>query len=55
VYYVADSFKSAGDILVKYGEFLPKPFKCYFNRKTSTVEVDRKVKLVAVDDKTLVF
>jgi len=55
IYYVAEDFKSAGDILVKYGEFLPKPFRAYFNRRTNTVEVDRKVKLVEIDEKPVDF
>mmetsp|Transcript_13711 Transcript_13711/g.11671 ORF Transcript_13711/g.11671 Transcript_13711/m.11671 type:complete len:133 (+) Transcript_13711:935-1333(+) len=32
MYYVADDFKSAGDILVRYGEYLPRPFKTYYDR-----------------------
>jgi phenylalanine-4-hydroxylase len=54
-YYVAKSLKEAGDTLIKYGEYLPKPFKTYFNRITNQVEVDRKVKVVSVDEKPLEF
>lgn len=55
VYYVAESFKDAGDILIRYGEYLPKPFKAYFNYNTNSVEVDRKVKLINVDEKPVDF
>ena len=41
MYYVAESFKSAGEMLIRYGEFLPKPFKAYYNHATNKVEVDR--------------
>jgi phenylalanine-4-hydroxylase len=54
-YYVANSFKEAGDTLIKFGEYLPRPFKAYYNRITNNVEVDRKIKLVAVDEKPLEF
>jgi len=49
-YYVAESFKDAGDMLIRYGELLPKPFKAYYNYNTASVEVDRKVKLCDVDE-----
>jgi len=55
MYYVAESFKNAGEMLIRYGELLPKPFKAYFNHQNDTVEVDRKVKLVDVNEEAVDF
>jgi len=55
VYYVADSFESAGDMLIRFGERLPKPFKAYYNNKNNRVEVDKKIKLIKVDEKPVDF
>lgn len=55
MYYVAESFKNAGEMLIRYGEFLPKPFHAYFNYQNERVEVDRKVKLVDVNEQAVDF
>jgi len=55
VYYVANSFEDAGDMLIRFGERLPKPFKAYYNHKSNRVEVDKKIKLVHVDEKPIDF
>ena len=55
MYYVAEDFKSAGDILVRFGEFLPRPFKTYYDRTNESVKVDRKIRLVQVEEDTLDF
>jgi len=55
IYYVANSFKDAGETLIKYGEHLPRPFRTFYDYKKQCVEVDRKIKLVEVADKSLGF
>lgn len=55
VYYVAESFKDAGEMLIRYGQSLSRPFKAYFDHTTNAVEVDKKIKLVKTEEKPVDF
>jgi phenylalanine-4-hydroxylase len=42
-YYVAQSFKGALEVLLKFGESLQRPFSAWYNTSTEKIEVDKKI------------
>ena len=45
-YFLAESFNDAKCKLSEYCEKIPRPFNCYFNENTNSIEVDRKIKAI---------
>ena len=46
LYFVAESFSKAKKQIQEYCEGISKPFNVSYNKKTNSIEVDRKIKTV---------
>jgi phenylalanine-4-hydroxylase len=54
-YFVAESFADAKKKFTEYYEQIPRPFNCYYNEKRESIEVDRRIKGVFIEENGLNF
>jgi len=53
MYYVADSFKHAVEVLIQFGEGLNRPFQIWYNEANNTIECSRNIKTRASEEKDM--
>ena len=49
-YFLANSFKDAEKKIAEYSNNIPRPFDVSYDDKTETIEVDRKIRAVEIED-----